>query len=170
MANALTVSRMVLSAALLLCPACSPAFWTLYLAAGLSDMLDGPVARKTGTASDFGARLDTAADLLFVTVCLAKLLPALTVPLWLWIWTAVIALVKILNLVSSLVLQKKLPAVHTTANRLTGAVLFALPLTLRILPLSVSALPVCVLATFAAVQEGHLIRTQSTDRSLPESR
>lgn len=163
MANALTVSRMVLSGALLFCPAFSPAFWTLYLAAGLSDVLDGPVARKTGTAGDFGARLDTAADLLLVAVCLGKLLPAVTVPLWLWIWTAAIALVKVFNLVSGLVLQKQLPAVHTMANKLTGAVLFVLPLTLPFLPLPVSALPVCALATFAALQEGNLIRTQFTD-------
>ncbi len=40
-------------------------------------MIDGTVARKTGTESEFGSKLDSTADLMFVTVCLLKLLPVL---------------------------------------------------------------------------------------------
>ena len=43
-----------------------PAFYTLYLVAGVSDMIDGTVARKTGTAGAFGSKLDTAADFMLV--------------------------------------------------------------------------------------------------------
>ena len=60
-------------------------------------MIDGLVARKTGTVTEFGAKLDTAADFVLVAVCLWKLLPSLAVPLWLWIWIVLIALIKILN-------------------------------------------------------------------------
>ena len=75
MANIITGIRIVLSVALLFCSALSPLFYALYMVAGFSDMLDGAVARKTGTVSEFGSRLDTIADLLFVAVCLIKLLP-----------------------------------------------------------------------------------------------
>lgn len=54
-------------------------------------MIDGTVARKTNTVSEFGSRLDTVADFIFMVVCLIKLLPILDVPVWLWIWTGVIA-------------------------------------------------------------------------------
>ena len=60
LANCITGCRMLCSAALLLFPAFSPPFYALYLAAGLSDMADGAVARGTHTVSEFGARLDTA--------------------------------------------------------------------------------------------------------------
>ena len=152
--------------ALLPAPFPSPAFWTLYLAAGLTDMLDGPVARRTGTVSAFGARLDSAADLLFAAVCLGRILPALAIPPWLWGWMAGIALLRGINLVSGWVLQKRLVVLHTALNRATGAALFALPLTLEAVPLPLSAAPVCALATAAAVQEGHLIRTTARLRGM----
>lgn len=71
---------------LLFFPAFSTAFYVLYGIAGFTDMIDGTVAGKTGTVSEFGSRLDTIADFVFVTVCLIKLLPVLTISAWLWIW------------------------------------------------------------------------------------
>ena len=56
-------------------------------------------------------------------------------------------------------MQKKLVAVHSVINKVAGALLFALPLTLRFIELRYSAVVVCAVATFAAVQEGHFIRT-----------
>ena len=74
MANAVTFFRMAAGIVLLFCPVFSPAFYVFYIAAGLSDMLDGFAARRTNTVSELGARLDTMADLLFVVMCLIKLL------------------------------------------------------------------------------------------------
>ncbi len=70
MANTITFFRIAAGIALLFCPVFSPAFYVFYIAAGLSDMLDGFVARKTDTVSKLGARLDTMADFVFVVVCL----------------------------------------------------------------------------------------------------
>ena len=102
MANTITLFRMAAGIVLLFCPAFSPAFYALYIAAGLSDMLDGFVARKTNTASRFGARLDTIADLVLVLVCLIKLLPILRIPAWLYAWIGIIALIKNVNIISDL--------------------------------------------------------------------
>ena len=44
-------------------------------------------------------------------------------------------------------------------NKVTGALLFVLPLTIPLIEPSHSAIVVCAIATFAAIQEGHLIRT-----------
>ena len=107
MANIITGIRIVMSAFLLFCPAFSPAFFALYIVAGASDMIDGAVARKTGTASEAGARLDTIADIVFVAVCLIKLIPVLDVPVWLSIWIAVIAFMKAANIAVGYIRQKE---------------------------------------------------------------
>ena len=158
-ANIITGSRIVFSLSILFTPPLSPIFYVLYGAAGLSDMIDGTVARKTNTVSSFGAKLDTIADYIFAVVCLIKLLPILDIPVWLWVWIAVIALIKAINIISCYVTQKKWIAPHTVMNKVTGALCFLLPLTLSFIDLKYSAIVVCAAATFAAIQEGHYIRT-----------
>ena len=159
MANLITGFRVLISIALLFCPVFSPAFYVLYLIAGLSDMIDGTIARRTNTVSEFGARFDTAADFVFVVVCLIKFLPVISMPIWLWVWIVMIALIKILNIISGYIVQRKLAVVHSVMNKVTGVLLFILLLTFSIVPLKYSVIPVCIVATLAAVQEGHLIRS-----------
>lgn len=158
-ANIITGFRVLISIALLFCPVFSPVFYVLYLIAGLSDMIDGTIARRMNTVSEFGARFDTAADFVFVVVCLIKFLPVISIPAWLYVWIVLIALIKIIIIISGYVVQKKLVAVHSVMNKMTGVLLFILPLTFLIVPLKYLAIPVCAVATFAAVQEGHFIRT-----------
>lgn len=158
-ANIITGFRIVFSIAILFFSPLSPAFYVLYSAAGLTDMIDGPVARKTNTVSEFGAKFDTMADFVFVAVCLIKLLPILDIPIWLYIWIAVIALIKVINIISGFIKQKKWIAPHTVMNKVTGALCFLLPYTLSFIDLKYSAIVVCAAATFAAIQEGHFIRT-----------
>ncbi len=121
-------------------------------------MIDGTIARKTNTVSKFGERLDSAADMLFVLVCFIKLIPVLDIPLWLYIWIAVIVLIRVVNIISGFVIQKRFVILHTVMNKLTGALLFVLPLTFQFVALSYSAAVVCCFAAFSAVQEGHYIR------------
>ena len=157
MANTITFFRIAAGIALLFCPVFSPAFYVFYIAAGLSDMLDGFVARKTDTVSKLGARLDTMADFVFVVVCLIKVLH---ITVWLYVWIGIIALIKVVNIISGLAVQKKLVAVHSVMNKATGVLLFLLPLTILAVPLRDSAIVTCAVATFAAIQEGHFIRTE----------
>ena len=157
-ANSITGLRIVCGIALLFFPVFSPAFYALYLTAGVSDMIDGTVARKTGTAGEFGSKLDTAADFVLVAVCLIKLIPVLDIPIWLIIWIAVIAGIKLINVISGYVTRKEFVAAHTVLNKATGFALFFLPLTLSIIDLKYSGIFVCSLATLAAIREGHFIR------------
>lgn len=161
MTNVITGIRIVCSIALLFCPVFSPAFYVLYVAAGLSDMADGAVARKTGTVSAFGSKFDTAADFVLVAVCLIKLIPVIHVPAWLFIWIIVIAVIRALNLISGYVMRKEIVVLHTMMNKLTGILLFVLPLTLTFIDLKYSGAIASAAATFAAIQEGHLIRCKT---------
>ena len=158
MANIITGSRIAASLALLFFAVYSIPFFALYLMAGISDMVDGMVARRTNTASVSGAKLDTATDLVFVIACLIRLLPVMEIPDWLCAWIGVIAMIKGINVVSGYVTQKRFVAAHTVMNRVTGALLFVLPLTVPFVELRYTALAVCAIATFAAIQDGHLIR------------
>ena len=159
MANTITFFRIAASIVLLFCPVFSPAFYVFYITAGFSDMLDGFVARKTDTVSKLGARLDTIADFVFVLVCLIKLLPILSIPAWLYVWIGIIALIKVVNIISGFVVQKRFVPVHSVMNKATGVLLFLLPLTIPAVPLNYAAIVVCAAATSAAIQEGHFIRT-----------
>ena len=158
MANTISYIRIILSATLLFFPVFSPAFYLLYTLSGLTDIFDGIVARKTNTVSSFGEKLDTAADFVFVAICLIKFIPAIQIPVWLYVWIAIIVLIKLINIVSGYIMQNKLVTVHSFMNKFTGVVLFVLPLTFWIIDLKYSGIAVCIIATFAAVQEGHFIR------------
>ena len=64
-------------------------------------------------------------------------------------------------MVSGFIVQKKFVAEHTVMNKVTGLLLFILPLTLSVIELKYSAVAVCVVETFSAIQEGYCIRTES---------
>lgn len=142
------------SAILAFQPSGSLWFYTLYLMAGLSDMLDGFIARKTGTETEKGAKLDSIADLVFLAVCLFKLLPVMIIPMWIWIWVGAIAAVRIGNLIVGTIRRKRLIMLHIWENKLTGCLLFLLPFILLFMDLTVPAILVCAAASVAAVREG----------------
>ncbi len=158
MANIITSCRIVCSILMLFFPTFSTWFYIMYLMCGLTDMVDGTIARKTNTASEFGARLDTIADFIFVVSALVKLLPVLHIPMWLWIWILVIAIIKVINVLIGLICNKRVIVEHTIMNKITGLVLFLLPLTLFFVELKYGAIVVCSIATFSAIQEGYYIK------------
>ena len=158
-ANIITGVRILGSMLLVFVPVFSVPFYAVYLICGLSDMVDGTIARKTNGTSAFGAGLDSIADFLFAAVSLAKLLPYIPVPEWLWIWIAVIALIKAVNIGLGFIQNKRLVSVHSVMNKVTGLLLFLFPLTLGLVELKYSAVVVCSIATVSAIQEGYFIGT-----------
>ena len=168
LANGITIIRIFSSIALLFCPVFSLAFYVLYITAGVSDMVDGWVARRTHTTSELGSKLDTIADIVFVIACLVKLLPVLDIPVWLYVWIVIIALIKTINIISGFIVQKRFVSVHSTMNKVTGLLLFVFPLTFSFIGLNYSAAVVCFFATFAAIQEGHFIRTKTPNKQMKD--
>jgi len=156
-ANALTVFRILGSIILLFLPVFSSGFYIVYLLCGFSDMIDGTIARRTNSVSTFSGKLDTAADLVFVIAASIKLLPALRLPLFLWIWIGAIALIKIFNILCGYVYEKQFLSLHTPLNKMTGLLLFLLPLTSAFVPFTYCCIAVCAIATLSALQEGMYI-------------
>ena len=152
-ADSITVSRMLFSLILLVFPLPSPAFAALYLLCGITDMLDGFIARKLHTESKRGALLDSAADLLFALSYAVRVLPRLSVPHWIWIWIAVIAAVKVTGVIIGSKKAGRLMLAHSFGNRLTGLLLFLLPLSVSIADVRYGAALVCTAATVTAATE-----------------
>ncbi len=152
-ANIITISRILSCIYLLFCPVFSISFYIIYLFCGITDMANGTIARKTKSFSEFGARLDTVADSVFVAVCFVKILPLLQYPTWLWTWIVIIAIIKISNVVWGLISNKKLVSIHTILNKVTGFLLFLLPLTLGLIEPIYSSAVVCFVATLSAINE-----------------
>ncbi len=154
--NVISVLRIAGSISLLFCDVKGWPFWSLYVLCGLSDILDGWLARRLHAESKTGAILDSVSDIVFVACCAIRLFPVLEIPVWLCIWAGIIAIIKIVNQISALVVFKRFCFPHTLSNKLTGLLLFlTVPGMFRsMIPISI----VAALATFAALQEGHFIR------------
>ena len=138
MANLITCIRILCAAALAFLPVLSSSFYAVYLLAGVSDMLDGFVARRTNTASSLGARLDTLADFAFAAVFLVRLLPLFALPRWLCIWIALIAAVKLVNVISGWIMNGALYPSTRASTSSRGCCCFC---SRSCCPLSISGLP-----------------------------
>ena len=152
-ANIVSSSRILLSITLLFCPVFSVGFYCTYILCGFTDMVDGTIARKTNSVSEFGARLDTTSDFLFFAVTLIKLLPVIHIPKWIWVWIVVIAIIKICNVILGFAYTKKLISLHTVMNKITGLLLFLIPPAVQFIEIKYSFAVVCIVATIAAIQE-----------------
>lgn len=154
-ANTITSCRILCSILMLFFSGFSVQWYILYLLCGFSDMIDGTVARKTNSDSEFGAGFDTVADFIFVAVALITFLPFIHIPKWGWIWIVVIAIIKISTIVWGFIHKKKFLSLHTIMNKATGVLLFLLPLSLPFVELKYSFVVVCSTATCSAIQEGY---------------
>ena len=152
-ANIVTGSRILCSVYLLFCPMFSIGFYIIYIFTGLTDMVDGTIARKLNVVSEFGSKLDTAADIVFAAVCMIKILPIISVPGWLWYLLFVIAVIKIRNIVWYFICNKQLLSLHTVLNKITGLFLFLFPLTLDFIEPIWSLGVIGFFAMAAAIQE-----------------
>lgn len=158
-ANILTSSRILSAVCLLFCPAFSITFYILYIFCGITDMVDGTIARKTNSASLFGAKFDTASDFVFAAVCFAKILPTIHLPVWLWIWITLIAILKIGIILWVLICGNQAITLHSFLNKTTGFLLFLFPLTLTISEPIYSSAVICSVAMLTVIKEGYLIIT-----------
>lgn len=162
--NAITSLRILGAAVLLFLTPLSPAFYLIYTFAGLSDALDGWLARRTHTTSELGKKLDSVADLLFYAVMLLRLLPLLLqrLPLEIWILVCVILAVRIASYLTAAIRHRRFASLHTYLNKITGAAVFLIPYIL-LLPIEVFLCGlVCVIALAASVEE-LLIHLRSRD-------
>ena len=127
--NIITCVRILGTVALVFIePFCVP-FYIVWTICGVSDVLDGTVARMTKQESKFGARLDSIADIMFYLLMLYRVLPTLiaVLPHWIWIIVCAIALTRSAAYVTALIKYKRFASLHSYLNKLSGFMLFLVP-------------------------------------------
>ena len=152
-ANIVTGIRILGSVCMLCSSVFSPLFYSTYLLCGFTDMIDGTIARKTNAVTSFGSHLDSIADLIFLIAASIKLFPAICIPDWLWFGILIVFILKIAAVIWRYILKQQFMIKHTLMNKLTGFLLFLLPLSLPFMEIKYSAGIVCAVAFLSAVQE-----------------
>ncbi len=145
-ANIITISRIFIAVWLIFIKPLSPCFYILYAVCGLTDMIDGTVARITNTQSKTGALLDSVADMVFCAVAAVKLLPTAfsVMPDWIYAVILLVITIRTAAYVTGFLKYHKFASRHTYLNKLTGFALF-------IVPYFLSTRIVWVIAAFLAV-------------------
>lgn len=156
-ADILTSLRIPCGLLMLFSPPFSRRFFIFYLLGGLTDAVDGTVARRYGSASPSGAVFDTAADIVFTAAALITILRGAVIPRRFVLPIVLIAAVKAAGILIGSVRYHRFVTIHSAPNRLTGAVLFILPLFLgsgcaRQLR-EAALIAACIIAGAAAVLE-----------------
>jgi len=151
--NAITVMRIIFSPILLFINPLTPLFLIIYIVCGLSDVLDGYVARKNAVTSQFGAALDSIADAIFIAVLLVTFIPRVIIPVEIFIWIMGIAFIRLLSLAVGFFKYHRLAFLHTIANKITGLLLFCFPLFYFSVGIIITANFICVCASISAIEE-----------------
>jgi len=125
--NALGFARIIMVALIMMpfIPALSVLSMALYIAAGVTDMIDGSIARRIKDAtSHFGAELDSLADLFMVVVSVFFILPHMDIWNGFWIAILIALTFKFMSAVPGLIKHRKVFFLHTISNKLLGFILF----------------------------------------------
>ena len=155
LADIITCVRIAAAVVMLFTRPLSAVFFVLYCVGGISDMIDGTVARKFGSSGDFGAKLDSVADLLSLISAFYKLIPKLhgffnAYVLWA---VCVVSAVKIMSLIVSFIRFHRPLFLHTILNKITGFAVFVLPFFYKSGCFTVMIYISCVIALLAADEE-----------------
>ncbi|MEK3715912.1 CDP-alcohol phosphatidyltransferase family protein [Paenibacillus sp. FSL R7-0333] len=151
--NCITLSRIGLSLLLLYLVPLGTGFSVVYLLCGITDLLDGPIARMTGTVSNLGAKLDSVADMTLAGTALYTLYPFLGLTLGLILWVVLIAVIRGASILTALRKFRTYGSIHTYGNKLAGILLFLTPLLLPYVNQAIWTIVVCLVATLSAIEE-----------------
>ena len=151
--NYISFSRIIFSLILVFAKPLSVTFYTIYIICGLSDIMDGLIARRTGTTSKFGARLDSLADLIMVGVLLMILYPIVKLTDEILIWIIFIAIIRVTSIVVALKKYRTFAILHTYANKVTGIGLFISVILFPYINTIVLMYIISVIASISAIEE-----------------
>lgn len=133
-------------------------FFIIYTLCGLSDLLDGWVARKSNTITEFGSRLDSIADLFFYIVMILKILHVLwkLLPVWFWYTLGGIVVLRIASYTTAALKFHRFASLHTKMNKISGLLVFATPYFLALPFASVYCCFTVLFGVAASIEELYL--------------
>ncbi len=162
--NMITSLRIVGTLFLLFIHPFTAAFYIIYTLCGVTDVLDGFIARRTKSISEFGAKLDSIADLLFYSIMIIKVFPILleVLPMQVWYMVAGVLIIRSACYLLAAIKYRKFASLHTYMNKVTGLAVFSIPYFIRE-PYAVMVCKViAVIAGTAALEEliMHIVRKE----------
>ncbi|MBQ7046869.1 MAG: CDP-alcohol phosphatidyltransferase family protein [Oscillospiraceae bacterium] len=162
LANIVSLSRVAGAIVLFFCDSISTLFLVVYIFCGFTDLIDGPIARKTNSASTLGASLDTIGDVLTYLALTKILIMKKAVPPWILAWILGAGVVFGVCAVISRIRFKKLYLPHTYIGKLFGASVFVLPVAMQFMAGSTWMAVICSIASIHAVE---LLYIQSRNKT-----
>lgn len=152
-ANYISIARIAFVLILVLIKPLSITFFIIYFICGISDILDGFIARKTNTASKLGEKLDSVADLIMVLVLIPKLYPIINPTVKILMWIIIIGIIRGVSVTVVYSKYKTFGMLHTYANKITGFMLFVFPVVFCVFPSEIVIHRMCIIASISAVEE-----------------
>lgn len=152
LANIISLSRVAGAIALFFFNDISTAFLIIYVLCGITDLIDGPIARKTNSTSPLGATLDTVGDVATYLALTKVLIIKKLVAGWILAW---ILSAGVLFGVGALISKRrfgKLYLPHTYLGKIFGGAVFVLPLAMQFMPGYVWMSVICSIATVHAFE------------------
>ncbi len=149
--NIITIIRIILSINLLFMTPLSSSFFIVYIICGLSDVMDGYIARKTNKCTVSGAVLDSVADIVFFTIVLIIFIPLLSWTKSILIFIGVIVWIRITAVIIGFLKHHTLVFLHTYLNKLSGFLLFLFPMINEYIGTDKAAFIICIVAGAASV-------------------
>lgn len=159
LANIVTSLRIIGTTVMLIMPTLSTGFLIAYGFAGLTDAVDGTIARKFNATSEFGAKLDSIADLFLFVTMMIKILPVLIQVLPHAVMLAIYAIFafRVLIYLCVGIKEHRLLSTHQILNKATGAMLYFVPFVIKTKFFTIYASIVCAIAALAALNEVRML-------------
>jgi len=151
--NILSVSRIILAGVLLLVKPLSVHFFIIYIVCGVSDIVDGIIARRFKVSSALGSRLDSIGDVVLTLIVLYIILPIIQLPAWLLVWILLIIVLRFVSVGIAIYRYHKPSLLHTILNRLVALALFLFPFSLLFLNTLTIPIILSIVASVAAIEE-----------------
>lgn len=153
--NALSALRILCTLGLIFVEPMKQGFFLLYTVCGLTDVLDGFLARRMRCTSDLGAVLDSIADLSFYAMMILRLFPILWRLLDTWVWILGIGTVLIRVTAYGIAAWKyhRFAALHTYMNKVTGFAVFVIPYLIVPLGANTICTVACVIGALGSLEE-----------------
>ena len=161
LANIVTSSRIVGAIALFCMNSITPLFIGVYIFCGFTDLIDGPIARKTSSSSLLGAALDTIGDVMTYFALTKILIQEKIVPLWILIWFACTLVLFLGVMLISKKRFNKFYLPHTYLGKIFGGAIFVLPIMIQFMPAGIWLSVICSISTIHAFEQLY-VQTKST--------
>lgn len=166
--NLITMIRIIGSICLLFVRPLSDAFYIIYTVSGLSDAVDGFIARKTHSVSELGSKLDSVADLAFYIVMILRILPILLdkLPFWIWYIVLTVVMLRIASYAVAAIRFRRFASLHTLLNKAATLMIFFVPYLIEFdLVLSVFCTIISITGVVSSLEELVIHLTRKEYRS-----